>query len=170
MKRMKLAKVVRSAVFACALAAPGTLAAQGYDPARVLRAVDESDLVAVVGALGHAVASRGDEGAFVVARTPQDTVYLLMGTACDVGDVPGCQGIMMQVRVALPQGTTAETLANANLGQAVITTAADFQRRALIFSRYVVLDNGVTMANIAANIDALLVAVPVSYPVAAGEE
>ncbi len=166
MRAMKLA----GAMLACALAAPGALAAEGYDPGRVLGSVEESDLAAVVGALGHAVTSRGDGEPYVVARTPEGTVYLLMGTACDVGGVPGCQGIMMQVRITLPPGTTPETLAAANLGQAVITTAADVERRTLIFSRYLVLDHGVTMANIGANIDALLVAVPVSYPVAAGEE
>jgi hypothetical protein len=157
-------------IFAFALAAlPAPLAAQDFDFARVVSSVEQADLLSVVGSLEHKVVeqSAGDE-AFVVATSREGVTYVLFGTACGVNGDPGCQGIMMQVRLAMPPGTTPETLTKANAAQAAVTAWADFDAKLLLFSRYVVLDEGVTMANIRANVNVLLAALPAAYPVVAG--
>ncbi|HSJ79298.1 MAG TPA: hypothetical protein VK913_11245, partial [Erythrobacter sp.] len=61
-------------------------------------------------------------------------------------------------------------LAKANLEQAALNTWADFEGKTLGFTRYQVLDNGVTMANIRENVNVLLALVDAAYPAAAGEE
>jgi hypothetical protein len=161
--------VAAAAAILVAGAAP--LAAQDYAPDRLKKSVTQADLVAVAGSLGHQVIEQGDASAvYVVAETQDATRYFLIGTACDVNDVPGCQGIMMQVRYDLPETTTFETLAKANLEQAALNSWADFEDRTLGFTRYQVLDNGVMMANIRENVNVLLVLVQETYPVAAGEE
>jgi hypothetical protein len=77
---------------------------------------------------------------------------------------------MMQVRYDLPEGTTLETLARTNQAQAAIGTTADFETKSLIFTRYHVLDYGVTMANIRENVNVLLDVVADALPMATGEE
>jgi hypothetical protein len=86
-----------------------------------------------------------------------------------VNNVPGCQGVMMQVRFELPPTTTNETLAAANMDQAALNTWADFGEKTLGFTRYQVLDYGVTMANIRENVNVMLSLVPEAYPIASGE-
>jgi hypothetical protein len=158
-------------IFAAALAAlPAPLAAQDLDPARLVASVEQDDLLAVVGALEHMVVEQGaGDEAFVVATSREGFTYVLFGTACGMNGDPGCQGIMMQVRLAMPPGTTPETLTKANAAQAAVTAWADFDAKLLLFSRYVVLDEGVTMANICANVNVLLAALPAAYPVVAGQ-
>lgn len=132
--------------FAAVLAASAAPLAAQYVPDRLKQSVTQADLVAVAGSLGHQVIEQGEAGdVYVVAQTQDAISYFLIGTACDVNDVPGCQGIMMQVRYDLPANTTFETLAKANLEQAALNSWADFEGKSLGFTRYQVLDNGVTM-------------------------
>lgn len=159
---------------AAALAIAGAsvpAAAQGYDEKRVVVSIDQGDLAAIVGSLGHRIRETGKPGeAYLAAESEDGIIYLLFGTACDVNGVPGCQGVMMQARYDLPEGTTFETLARANDELAAISVTADFAEKSLLFTRYHVLDHGVTMANIRANVDVLLGLVGDAYPIAAGEE
>jgi hypothetical protein len=151
------------------LAAPA--AAQDYEAGRVVLSVDQTDLAAIVTSLGHTVKELGTNGeTYVAAESEDGIIYLLFGTACDVNGVPKCQGVMMQARYDLPEGTTLETLAKTNNGQAAISVTADFEEKALIFTRYHVLDYGVTMANIRENVNVLLAVVDDAYPMAAGQE
>jgi hypothetical protein len=151
------------------LAAPA--AAQTYNAEQVKKSVTQDDLVAIVGSLGHQVVEQGSGAeTLVLVQTPDGVNYFLIGNACDVNNVPGCQGIVMQARFELPAGTTAETLAAANLDQAALNTWADFEDKTLGFTRYQVLDHGATMANIRANVMVLLSLVPEAYPVAAGQK
>lgn len=162
---MRIIGAVAAAAFA---ATP--LAAQDYAAERVVKSVGQADLVALVGSLGHQVKEEGEAGEVLVAAEDADGVtYLLYGTACEVNGVSGCQGVMMQVRFDLPATTTFESLAKANLEQAAINTWADFERRTLGFTRYVVLDHGVTMANIRENVNVMLAIVADVYPIAVGE-
>lgn len=150
------------------LAAP--VAAQSYKADQVKKSVTQADLVAIVGALGHQLREQGSQGdTYVVAQDEEGVNYFLIGTACDMNGVPGCQGIMMQVRFDLPGGTTFETLARANLDQAALNTWADFSEQTLGFTRYQVLDHGVTMANIRENVVVLLDLVVETLPIASGE-
>jgi hypothetical protein len=160
------------AIAALAMAAMATpAAAQDYDAGRVVMAVSQSDLAAIVASLGHKVRETGKPGEVYLAAESEDgIIYLLFGTACDVKGVPGCQGVMMQARYDLPAGASYETLARANDQLAAITVTADFAEGELLFTRYHVLDHGVTMANIRANIDVLLGLIGDAHAVATGEE
>lgn len=151
------------------LAAPG--AAQSYKAEQVKKSVTQADLLAIIGSLGHQLLEQSDQSdVFVVAQADEGVNYFLIGTACDVNGVPGCQGIMMQVRYDLSSGTTFETLARANLAQAALNTWADFSEQTLGFTRYQVLDHGVTMANIRENVVVMLERVAETFPIAAGEQ
>lgn len=166
---MRASWAIAAAVALSGAAAPA--AAQEFDAGRVVLAVDQTDLAAIVTSLGHTVKEVGKAGeTYIAAETADGLVYLLFGTACDVGNVRGCQGVMIQVRYDLPEGTTRETLAKANDTWAAISVTADFQEKSLIFTRYHVLDYGVTMANIRENVNVLLGIVGEAFPVAAGEE
>jgi len=167
---MKLALAAAAATLMLTGAA-APLAAQDYAAARVKKSINQDDLVAVVGSLGHQVLEQGTpEDIFVAAQAEDGTTYLLFGTACNVNEVPGCQGIMMQIRFDLPPATTVQTLAAANLEQAALNTWADFEDKTLGFTRYVVLDYGVTMANIRENVNVMLAITEEAYPIAAGEQ
>jgi hypothetical protein len=145
-------------------------AAQDFVADRVVAAIGQGDLLAVVGSLGHQVREEGTDGeVYVAVEDLNGTTYLLFGTACGAEGVPGCQGIMIQVRFDLPPGTTDKTVAAANLEQASVSAWADFENKTLGFTRYQVLDHGVTMANIRANVEVLLALVGEVYPIAAGE-
>lgn len=147
------------------------VAAQGYVADQVKKSVTQDDLLAVVGSLGHQVLEQGEAGEVLVIAQSEDQVnYFLIGTACDMNGISGCQGIMMQSRYELPPGTTFETLAKANLEQAALNTWADFNDKTLGFTRYQVLDYGATMANIRENVNVLLSLVPEAFPIAAGEQ
>jgi hypothetical protein len=151
------------------VAAPA--AAQNYVADRVKKSVNQTDLVAIVDSLGHKVLEQGTDGeVLVIAQGEEGLNYFLIGTACDVNNVPGCQGVMMQVRFDLPETTTPETLAATNMEQAALNTWADFNDKTLGFTRYLVLDHGATMANIRENVIVLLSLVAESYPMAAGEQ
>jgi hypothetical protein len=166
---MKATAAIAAALALACGAAP--LAAQDYVAERVVTSVEQTDLIAVVTSLDHTITEfGGPDQTYVAAKTAEGTVYVLLGTACEVEGVRGCLGIMMQVRYDLPAGTTFETLAKTNMGQGALNTGADFEAKSLIFTRYQVLDDGVTMANIRANINVLLAASEDAYPVAAGEK
>ncbi|MBI1403820.1 MAG: hypothetical protein GC147_11470 [Porphyrobacter sp.] len=165
---MKLISLVAAGALALCAAAP--VAAQDYVAERVVPSVKNPELAAVVGALGHQVLEEGEgDEVLVLAENADQLRYVLIGTACEMQGVSGCQGVMMQVQVELPPGTTYETVAAANLNYAAISVWVDFEQKSLGFTRYVVLDNGVTMANIRANVEVLLSLVAEAYPVAAGE-
>lgn len=153
-----------------AVTAPAAVSAQSYNASTVKKSITVGDLKAVVKEL-HTFNSEGDYGeTSVVATDEYGIIYLLIGTACDVNGVSGCQGIMMQVRYDIPEGMTYERLAEANLAQAAVNSWADFGDGTLGFTRYQVLDDGVTMANIKANVLVLLDVSSAAYGVVLGEE
>jgi len=163
---MKFAPLI--AALALGLAAPA--AAQDFVPDKVVKSVGSGDLAAVVGALGHQVLEQGEgEETVVLAENPDQLKYVLLGTACEMNGVAGCQGVLMQAQFDLPPATTYETVAKANLDYAALNIWVDFGEKSLGFTRYVVLDEGVTMANLRANVEVLLSLIGEAYPVAAGE-
>jgi len=166
---MRFAPLMLAAVLAAGSAAAPVMA-QDYAPDAVRKSVTNTDLAAVVGALGHQVLEEGkNDGVLVLAENQDKLRYVLLGTACDIDGVPGCQGVLMQAQFDLPPATTYETVARANLDFAALNVWVDFEQKSLGFTRYVVLDHGVTMANIKANVEVLLSLVGDAYPVAAGE-
>ena len=149
---------------------PAALQAQTYRAEEVKKSVTLNDLKAVVNDLGHTITGEGDFGD--VSLSVEDEYglyYLLIGTACDVGGVSGCQGIMMQVRYGIDSSVTYEGMANANLAQAAINSWIDYADGTMGFTRYQVLDHGVTMANIRANVLVLLDVSPLALSVAKGQ-
>jgi uncharacterized membrane-anchored protein len=76
---------------------------------------------------------------------------------------------MIQAQFELPSTATYETVAQANLQYTALNIWVDFEQKSLGFTRYVVLDEGVTMANLRANVEVMLGLLGDAYPVAAGE-
>jgi hypothetical protein len=166
---MQFASIVLAGALALStVSAPA--AAQQFVPDEIKKSVVNEDLAAVVGALGHQVLEQGEAGNVLVLAENQDQIkYVLLGTACDTNGVTGCQGVLMQAQFELPLTTTYETVAQANLQFSALNVWVDFEQKSLGFTRYVVLDEGVTMANLRANVEVLMGLLGDAYPVAAGE-
>ena len=145
---------------AIVLAVPSAALSAAFEPERVEEAATFDDLRAVVKALGHEVEAEDPRNQTLRAADANGTHYLLTGTACDVEGVPGCRGIVMQVLFEGTGDVTPERLAVANLNQVAVSTRFDPASNVVSVTRYVVLDKGVTMANIAENVGVLLALAP----------
>jgi hypothetical protein len=139
-----------------------TVPASASDDAagRVAVAASFADLRAVVRALGHEVEAEDPSNQSLRAVAHDGTRYVLTGTACDIEGVPGCRGVVMQVLFDATETVTLERLAAANLSQVAVSTRYDPRTTVISVTRYVVADGGVTMANVAANIEVLLALAP----------
>ncbi|WEK46800.1 MAG: hypothetical protein P0Y56_00490 [Candidatus Andeanibacterium colombiense] len=143
-------------VLAPAPAFAATVAGSSKD-AKIFRSVTEQDLTEVVTGEGHAVdEAHPFDAPSVQGKTADGLIFVLMGTDCDVRDVPGCQGIMMQVRYDSDESVTIENVNQANLDEAAIATWWDKENETVGFTRYMVLDGGVTWLNIRQNLRVLL--------------
>ena len=163
-RRLALAISLGSAL----IAAPAS--AQDYAPQRVVASVDTEDLKAIVGSLDHTLLNEGQFGDVSVGAQSEDgTKYVLIGTACDVGDVAGCQGVMMQVRFDPVSTITDSDLARANLNEAAVLTWRDTSDGTIGVTRYVVLDYGVAMKNLRENVRVLLGITPLVIEALVGE-
>lgn len=151
---------LRAILSLLALTVPATATAQTFAPDRVKQAIDFAGMKAIVGALGHTIEGEDREKRTLRAADPAGTRYVLTGTACDIEGVPGCRGIVMQVLFEATDAVTLERLAAANLNQVAVSTRFDPQSNVVSVTRYVVLDKGVTLANIAENIGVLLLLAP----------
>lgn len=141
----------------------GAASAQDYVPDRVIGAVDTDDLKTIVASLDHQLLQAGQNGDVSVDAQSEDGMkYRLIGTACDVGGVAGCQGVMMQVRFDASSTITDTDLARANFEQPAILTWRDNSDGTIGTTRYVVLDHGVTMANLRENVKVLLGLTPLA--------
>jgi hypothetical protein len=126
-------------------------------PTSIVKSVTERDLSALVLAEGYTVDKvHPFEEPSVRGKTKEGHLFVLVGTACDKGGVPGCQGIMMQVRYDSDDAVTLEGMNNANLKQAALSSWWDKEGKTIGFTRYVVLDDGVTWMNIRQNLRVLL--------------
>ena len=160
---MRKSTVLFTAAAAALAFSPAAVSAQSFDGGRVINSARLSDLKAVVAELGHTVDAEGVSGDYSVRAITEDGLrYLLIGTACDVGQISGCQGVMMQVRFTID--TDEEILpANvnrANYQQAAINAWFNQESNTMGVTRYVVLDHGITLANLKANVDVLLAITP----------
>lgn len=139
--------------------------AQTYDPDRLKDSVTRADLLAIVAALDHKVRD-GIDGPFVVAAdAPGGEAYTLLGRACGSAS---CKGLSITIAYRQPITVTPEMINKMNIFRPAFTTASN--TGVLSFSRYLILDEGVTMANITANIKVLLGAAPTLLAVAKGEQ
>ena len=119
--------------------------------------VTEADLRALVLAEGHTIdAMHPFEAPSVRGKTKEGLVFVLIGTACSVKGAPGCQGVMMQVRYDSDDTVTVEGVNKSNMSQAAVSTWWDKKEKTVGFTRYVVLDDGVTWMNLRQNLRVLL--------------
>ena len=152
--------MIRTFVFAALMglglsAAPAL--AQDYAPQRVIKAVDLDDLKAIVESLDHTVVEEQSIGEISLTASDGDgTKYLLIGNACNLDGIAGCQGVAMQLRFDGDPSVSDTDLARANLSQAAVSTWRDTATGTIGITRYVVLDHGVTMANVRENVLVLL--------------
>lgn len=164
---MKLNFVAAGAIAAAIIPAQA-MAETTYNPDRIVKSVENDDLVAIVKSLDHEVVQIADDSRMVGAKQKGGLSYILIGTACDANGVSGCQGVNMQVRWSGSSGVTDENLAAANLEYAAITSWYLPDTDSLGFSRYVVLDYGITMANLRENLKVLLAVAPKAKTIATG--
>jgi hypothetical protein len=160
---MRRSTVLFAAVAAMPALSPTAVSAQSFDGARVIQSAQLSDLKAVVTSLGHTIDAEGVSGEHSLRVITEDGLrYLLIGTACNVGDVAGCQGVMMQVRFTIDNGEEilVENVNRANYEQAAINAWFNEDSRMMGITRYVVLDHGITLANLKSNVDVLLAITP----------
>ena len=123
----------------------------------IVKWVTEADLRALVLAEGHTIdAMHPFEAPSVRGKTKEGLVFVLIGTACDVKGIPGCQGVMMQVRYDSNDTVTADGINKANLNEAALSTWWDKDDKTVGFTRYVVLDDGITWLNLRQNLRILL--------------
>ncbi len=119
--------------------------------------VNVEDLKAVVVASGHTIMTVGKFGVTSVrAKTADGLIFDLIGTACGDGDKTECQGISMQVRYDIDERLTYEKLNRANMRYWAASVWIDYEAETLAITRYVILDDGVTMANVKSNLLNLL--------------
>ena len=128
-----------------------------HAPAALIRSITEPDLHALLIAEGHTVDEiHPYDAPSVRGKTKDGHKFVLIGTACDKDGIPGCRGIMMQVRYDADDRVTLEGLNNANVKQAALSSWWDKTEKTVGFTRYVVLDDGVTWMNIKQNLRVLL--------------
>lgn len=160
---MRKSTVLFAAAAAALAFSPVAASAQSFDGDRVIKSARLDDLKAVVTSLGHTVDAVGVSGEYSLRGITEEGLrYLLIGTACDVGNVSGCQGVMMQVRFTndSEDRISLENVNRANFEQAAISAWFNEDSNTMGVTRYVVLDHGITMANLKANVDVLLAITP----------
>ena len=132
-------------------------------PTEIVKSVVETDLSALIIDEGHVVDEvHPFEEPSVRGKTEDGLLFVLIGTACDKNGVAGCQGINMQVRYDSDESVTTDGINEASLNEAALSTSWDKDGKTVIFSRYVVLDGGVTYLNIRENLRVLLTVGPLA--------
>ncbi|MDP3907466.1 MAG: hypothetical protein Q8Q53_09690 [Novosphingobium sp.] len=124
---------------------------------KLFKVVTETDLQQLVLAEGHTVDELHPfEAPSVRGKTADGLFFVLIGTACDVGKIKGCQGTMMQVRYDQDETVTMDGVNKANIEEAAVGTWWDKEDKTVGFTRYVVMDDGVTWLNLRQNLRVLL--------------
>lgn len=142
---------------AFASAAQANAADETYRDTDIVRGIDEAALAALLQIEGHEVEERHPYDApSVTGRTADGLMFMLIGTACGDDGQSDCHGILMQVRFDSDATVTVEGVNQANLNEAAVTTWWDKADNTVGFQRHVILDDGVTWANIRANLRVLL--------------
>lgn len=132
-------------------------AAVARTPASIVKSVTEPDLRALVLAEGHTIDEMHPfEAPSVRGKTKEGLLFVVIGTACDKEGVPGCQGVMMQVRYDADSRVTMDAISNANRSEAALSSWWDRDTKTVGFTRYVVLDGGITWMNLRQNLRVLI--------------
>ncbi|MBU2607024.1 MAG: YbjN domain-containing protein [Alphaproteobacteria bacterium] len=145
-------KSISLSVLAIGLAtAVSAQGAPAIDDSKLVKSVTLADLEVVVASLDHAVVDRDADNVFIIAEDEDGQKYVLDGTACN--ELGACQGINMFMSYDLTDTISLESLNTASLSYAAVSVWQSGQSVGV--SRYVILDGGMTIANIKANIDTL---------------
>ena len=136
---------------AAMLALAGTASAQA-----TVQSVTLQDLERFATDAGHEVVAFGEttENSLRV-ETPNGVTYYMEGTACDDG---ACRGIIMSSRFQATDAVTLDKVNQANLERAAVSVWR--LEDSVGVSRYVILDGGMSEANIKINLDNFLAIVP----------
>lgn len=145
--------------------------AQGQ-PSPIAAAVNLADLRALVTGLGHQIvevrqASAQNPSPAVLGRTPEGLAYQLEGRVCDQN--ANCTSMMISTAYRGAANVSDANLAIANARFAAVRAEVDRANDLFRFSRYVILNGGVTAANVATNISVFLSAEPASRAIAQGQ-
>lgn len=144
---------------ACACLLPVTAFAQDAiltEDERLVTGILLEDLKAIATDLGHTIRSENSDSVLVTVNTEDDFIYSMHGGACN--DSGLCKGINMMASYNTMEGMTLESINAANNTYA----AANVWNSdgSLVISRYLILDGGMTISNIKANITTLLAIAP----------
>jgi hypothetical protein len=136
---------------AAMLALTGTASAQA-----TVQSVTLQDLERFATDAGHEVVAFGETTENSLrAETPNGVTYYMEGTACDDG---ACRGIIMSSRFQATDAVTLDKVNRANLERAAVSVWR--LEESVGVSRYVILDGGMSEANIKINLDNFLAIVP----------
>lgn len=136
---------------AAMLALAGTASAQA-----TVQSVTLQDLERFATDAGHEVVAFGETTENSLrAETPNGVTYYMEGTACDDG---ACRGIIMSSRFQATDAVTLDKVNRANLERAAVSVWR--LENSVGVSRYVILDGGMSEANIKINLDNFLAIVP----------
>ena len=126
-------------------------------PTSIIKSVTEADLRALVLAEGHTVdAIHPFEAPSVRGKTKDGLLFVLIGTACDKEGIPGCRGVMMQVRYESDSRVTTDGINNSNRNEAALSAWWDKDDKTVGLTRYVVLNDGITWMNLRQNLRVLI--------------
>jgi hypothetical protein len=159
-------KTMRYAVAAAMLVAQ-VPAAQAQSKQTVYTTVGKADLRLLVTLEGHSII---EEDFFDVpsvrAKTKDGLIFQVFGSNCTEGANARCRNVMMQIRYDDDDRVTLEGINKANWEEASIATWWDQEGNTVGFTRFVVLDGGVTLMNLRQNLRTMFTFVPtvLKYP------
>lgn len=162
-------KSMRYAVAAALLVAQVPAAqAQSSAPQRVITTIGKSDIRLLFSMEGHTIT---EEDFFDVpsvrGKTKDGLVFQVFGSNCNgSGSTARCRSLMMQIRYDDDDRVTYEGINEANWKEASVTAWWDRDGNTVGFTRFVVLDGGVTMMNLRQNLRTMFTYVPTvtKYP------
>lgn len=159
MRRILASLALTAAVAAPALAQGDLTADTSLARAdRMVKSVFLEDIKAVVANLGDTIAEVGGNGDVSVEGVSADDglIYHVIGTICENEIRPGCLGVQIEVRYDGDEMVTLQKVNDANLTWAAVSAAVQgtpgTTDSTLVITRYVILDGGMTMQNVADNL------------------
>lgn len=141
--------------------------AQSGSMQRVVYSLSQADMRLLVTLEGHSiVAEKFFDVPSVRGKTKDGLIFQLFGSGCTTGANATCRNLMMQIRYDDDERVTLEGINEANFREASVTAWWDRDDNTVGFTRFVVLDGGVTMMNLRQNMRTMFTYVPTvtKYP------
>jgi hypothetical protein len=154
--------------FAAALLLTQTPVAQAQSKQTVLTTVSKADMRLIMTLEGHSII---EEDFFDVpsvrGKTKDGLIFQIFGSNCSgTGAAARCRNVMMQIRYDDDDRVTYEGINEANWREASVTAWWDVEGDTVGFTRFIVLDGGVTLMNLRQNLRTMFTYVPTvtKYP------